>query len=316
MQITNLLQFRQHLYELMDQAKDAQFELLEALVTSGRIGSFVELSLSPFHQRQWHSAYAAIERGTFNAQGWRGLAVSQLPSQAVQVFSLDASIWVHQRARTLEGLVLEPTSDKSRRVPCHLYSSLCWIPQAHQSWALPMSTERVPWVGSEGQTGIAQISDLCAHKASQGDTSLTIITADGRYGGTPFLQPACDLLCTCVVRLRCDRVLYTPPPPYSGMGRPRVHGNRFDFEEPETWHEPDDEQDLQHERYGRVHLRVWHQLHAQNAPLAEFSVICAQVQCDDPNKTQVRWLAVTNKPMVIQQFSALVSENCNIYFCM
>jgi hypothetical protein len=161
MQNTNFLQFRQQIYQLLGQVKDAQFELLEALVTSGQIGSFVELSLSPFHRRQWHSAYAALERGTIDEVAWRELTVSVLPQQAVQVFAIDGSIWIHQRARTLQCLVLEPIADKSRRVPCHLYSSLCYIPEAHRSWALPMSTQRVAWVGTEAQIGIAQIADLC-----------------------------------------------------------------------------------------------------------------------------------------------------------
>jgi hypothetical protein len=133
-------------------------------------------------------------------------------------------------------------------------------------------------------------------KQAQNDESLTVITADGRYGSTPFLQPACELPCVCVVRLRYDRVLYTAPPPYSGFGRPRVHGDKFDFEEPDTWHHPDETQVLEHDRYGQVQLQVWHDLHAKNAPQAWFSVIRAQVHCEDSDKTQVRWLAVINYP--------------------
>ena len=63
-QINNLIEFRQAIYEngLRDY-RDAQFELIDALLANQRVNSFAELSLSPLYRRAWASAYMAIEAG-------------------------------------------------------------------------------------------------------------------------------------------------------------------------------------------------------------------------------------------------------------
>ncbi len=67
----NLIEFRQATYEHgFTKASDAQFELVDALLFGRPIRSFPELSLLPTFRRQWHSSYAAIERG---GQDWEWL---------------------------------------------------------------------------------------------------------------------------------------------------------------------------------------------------------------------------------------------------
>ena len=56
-----LKQFRQSAYTLLGKGKDAIFDLMDAVLTSPRVNSFVELSLSPVFRRGWSSLYA----------GWR-----------------------------------------------------------------------------------------------------------------------------------------------------------------------------------------------------------------------------------------------------
>ena len=69
-QFNKLTEFRQAVYERgLSKARDAQFELVDALLLSGHIRSFPELSLSPVFRRQWPSAYAAIEDGEQD-QAW------------------------------------------------------------------------------------------------------------------------------------------------------------------------------------------------------------------------------------------------------
>jgi hypothetical protein len=55
-----LSQFRQSLYEQLGRAKDAVFELMDAVLLSASIMSFVSLSQSPAFRRQWPSTYAAL----------------------------------------------------------------------------------------------------------------------------------------------------------------------------------------------------------------------------------------------------------------
>ena len=69
-QFSSLIEFRQAVYDNgLTLAKDAQFELVDALLLSPYVHSYPELSLSPAFRRQWPSAYAAIERGGQN-QEW------------------------------------------------------------------------------------------------------------------------------------------------------------------------------------------------------------------------------------------------------
>ena len=87
--INNLIEFRQALYlHGFASLKDAQFELVDALLLSGPIRSFPELSLCPVFRRQWPSAYAAVEDGDQDTDWLRRYLCSQVPTQGVQVFAL------------------------------------------------------------------------------------------------------------------------------------------------------------------------------------------------------------------------------------
>jgi len=98
--INKLIEFRQALYDNgFTCLKDAQFELLDALLLSGPIRSFPELSLSPVFRRQWPSAYAAVEDGGQDSNWLRRYLCSQVPG--VEVFALDTTAWPRPSALTL-----------------------------------------------------------------------------------------------------------------------------------------------------------------------------------------------------------------------
>ncbi|GEM_PF-2532528 len=59
--LTQLEKFRQAIYDSLGKAKDAVFELMDAILTSPSIPSFVSLSQSPVFRRQWSSIYAALD---------------------------------------------------------------------------------------------------------------------------------------------------------------------------------------------------------------------------------------------------------------
>jgi len=55
MTIDQLQEFCQAVYESMGQARDAQFELVDALLLNTEVRIVVELSLNPVFQRGWSS---------------------------------------------------------------------------------------------------------------------------------------------------------------------------------------------------------------------------------------------------------------------
>jgi hypothetical protein len=196
----------------------------------------------------------------------------QVPG-GLQVFALDKTVWEHPRARTLSELCYERSPSRAIEGPSivqgHPYSLLGWIPQAGQSWALPISTERVTPACNAVDTGVAQVRALCEARSAQSgedDEDGTVIACDGAYGNHRFLGGIASLLpdVGAVVRLRCDRVLFGPPGPYCGRGRRDLkHGERFAFKDPATWGEPAAQATFITEDWGHVRVRQWHHLHAR-----------------------------------------------------
>jgi hypothetical protein len=126
--------------------------------------------------------------------------------------------------------------------------------------------------------------------------ALYLVIGDGKYGNQHFLRALKDEPCGTLVRLRCDRVLYGAPGPYSGRGRPRVHGERFAFQGPDTWGAADAEVELEHERWGDVHLRRWDHLHARQDGTTSFSVILAETHREREQPAEPFWLAYQPPP--------------------
>ena len=145
-QLNKIIEFRQQVYAHgLIKARDAQFELVDALLSNRRIQSFPELSFAPIHRRQWQSAYTALEKGKQDQEWLTKYFTEQVPDTPVTVFALDKTVWCHPRSRTWQDLLFEysPTrSIKTSIVRGHPYSLLTWIPEVGKSWALPIRAKR------------------------------------------------------------------------------------------------------------------------------------------------------------------------------
>ena len=53
------------------------------------------------------------------------------------------------------------------------------------------------------------------------------------------------------------------------MGRPIVHGKKFDLKDPSTWHEPSAEHSSEEAGYGKVRVQAWSGLHPKTRRAAE-----------------------------------------------
>ena len=73
-----LIQFRQAAYGLLGNARDALFELTDAVIQMRQIQSFAELSCAPAFRRKWSSAYEAIQDGRPDRDGLLQLYLQQL----------------------------------------------------------------------------------------------------------------------------------------------------------------------------------------------------------------------------------------------
>jgi hypothetical protein len=301
-QFNNLIEFRQAIYEHgLTRARDAQFELLDALLLGQSIRSFPELSLLPVFRRKWSSIYAAIKEGQQDREWLEGYFIQHIPAKGPLLFSLDGTAWPHPAAKTLADLqyVYSPTAavDGGSIVVGHPYSVLAWVPECGSSWAPPVSVRRASSEQSDVEIGIEQVKRLCRSREAEMLGALHLIIADAKYGNHRFLGSLRDEPCGALVRMRRDRVLYGEPPPYSGRGRPRVHGDRFAFKEPDTWGEPGATVELEgDERWGKVRLRSWDNKHArQDAPTA-FSAILVETHLEREKSSAPFWLAYLPPP--------------------
>lgn len=294
-QFNSIIEFRQAVYERgLTKARDAQFELVDALLLSPPIRSFPELSLSPAFHRNWSSAYAAIEQGAQDQAWLESYFVQQIPSTGVQVFALDGTGWAHPAARVMAERQYIHAATKAVNggtiVIGHPYSVLAWAPERNSSWAPPVSVRRVESHKTEVEVGIEQVQWLCKHRQVEMSQWFHVVTADGKYGNHHFFGALKDMPCGKLTRMRCDRVLYGAPGPYSGRGRPRVHGDRFAFREPETWGEPVESVDLEDKRWGQVRLRRWDGLHARQDATTVFSVILVETHLERDQPSKPFWL--------------------------
>lgn len=295
-QLNKIIEFRQTIYEqVLTKNRDAQFELLDALLsTNSKPGCFAELSLAPVFRRKWSSVYKAMETGELSAAGLSRCFQRHIPRSGIQVYALDTTVWPHPQARTLAGQVFAGSPTRSIKkhsvVQGHQYSLLTWTPTVRESWSLTTNNRRLKPDENAIDVGIEQIAALCQARPDRQKKKLDVIVADGHYGNHRFFAPLKTLDCAGLARLRKDRVLYGLPPNYGGRGRPRIHGRRFAFKEPDTWPEPDEMVEITHPRWGQVRLRRWDNLHARQDAYTDFSVILAEVHLARDKPPGPLWL--------------------------
>ena len=308
-QLNKIIEFRQAIHrDCLTKYRDAQFDLMDSVLSNQRVSSYAELTLSPQFKRQWHSSYQGIKAGRQDKETIATLLHEQLPTTGIRVHALDTTIWPHPRARTLNGLVYEynATLSKGQTVisKAHVYSGLCWIPQRKGSWALPLSMRRLPVSSTAVTMGVAQVKQFIRQRGAVSDDVLDIIASDGHYGTHLYLSAYKDVpQLGAVTRLRCDRVLWGPPPAYGGRGRPPVHGDRFAFKEAESWWEPDEQVAFTDAYHGQVKLQAWHDVHAKQDASTSFTVIRAQIHQERAQTKQPKaiWLAYIGPELAIRK---------------
>lgn len=101
-QLNKIIEFRQTVYnDIFMARRDAQFELVDALLSKGKVASFPWLSTAGCFQRQWPSLYDAIEAQGQAVAELRRLLLGQVPEAGVQFWWLAKTAWPHPQTRTL-----------------------------------------------------------------------------------------------------------------------------------------------------------------------------------------------------------------------
>ena len=255
-----LKQFRQSAYTLLGKGKDAIFDLMDAVLTSPRVNSFVELSLSPVFRRAWSSLYAGLRSSRPQRRNLMRLGIEQMPTEGRPLLAGDHTVWPRPEARTLRDRTIEhqPTQIAGNKPIAvgHGFSTIAWIPEAQGSWALPLRHERITSFETPLSRAAFQLKQVCKQLAVR-----PIATYDSEYGNASFVNQTAGIEADLLLRLRPNMCLWGAPPPYSGKGRPKVHGHKFKLADFSTWTEPVATLEIEEPKWGTVQIQRWSGLH-------------------------------------------------------
>ena len=289
-----LIQFRQAAYQHLGMAKDALFELSDAVIAMPGIQSFAELSCSKHFRRGWPSLYEALQDGRPDRDQLTGLYTQHMQGDHRPMLAGDHTAWSRPTAYTLRDRTVEHQPNSvpgSRPITLgHGYSTLTWVPEKKGSWALPLLHERI----SSQETPFGKASEHL-RKVQRQLPNRAISLWDAEYGCAPFLLATADIPADKIIRLRPNLRLFGPPPDYKGRGRHPVHGAKFKFKDPTTWWKTDADFEMQDPDLGKVHIRIWNGLHFQKASQYPFRVACIErLECKGsrrlPKLTWVAWI--------------------------
>ncbi|HEX7976334.1 MAG TPA: NF041680 family putative transposase [Anaerolineales bacterium] len=258
-----LIQFRQAAYGLLGNARDALFELTDAVIQMRQIQSFAELSCAPAFRRKWSSVYEALQDGRPDRDGLLQLYLQQLANNERLLLAGDHTAWQRLWADTLPGRSYQhqPTPIPGRRPVTigHGYSTLAVIPETHSSWALPLVQERIAH-SKPIETAAQQLRQVCQHLAVR-----PLSLWDSEYGCATFLRATADVPADKLIRLRTNLCLEGPTKPYGGRGAYPKHGIKFDFKDPTTWWEPAQLLSYTDAQFGPLVVRIWQGLRFRKA---------------------------------------------------
>jgi hypothetical protein len=276
--ILPLARFRSAFYrDVLGLRRDAQFDLLDAVLTDAGPTSLVRRSLSPGFARGWASTCDALSDGTLDFAAARRLCVASLPPPPAgerELWALDGTTWPRPAAKTSPDRTwcrqVSGGQPAEGVVPGWEWQWLGRIAAHRQSWVLPLDVaRRGPAAGTPTELAITQLRRTL--KTRPADAPRPVVTADSHYDVAALIAAAlpCDLL----VRLSSRRRFFRPPPPYAGKGAPRKHGPVFRTHDPTTHGEPDRSQTVADPARGWVRVDLWERLHGQGTATVEFAVV-------------------------------------------
>jgi hypothetical protein len=182
-----LQQFRQTIYECLGKGKDAVFELMDAVLVSPSIASFVSLSQSPVFRRQWSSADGALQKGRLYRSKLRRRLVQEIACEEQPLLVGDSSLWLRPEAKTLQDRGLHHTGGEGIGVG-HSSSPLAWVPEEQGSWVLPISDERITSFESAMSKAAFQLKQVSRQLAVR-----PLAAFDRHYGNGKFLKQTAEI---------------------------------------------------------------------------------------------------------------------------
>lgn len=107
MKLKQLREFRQLADQCLGNAKDATFELADAVMTTRHIWCYWDEALNPLFRRQWSSVYEALQDCKPDRDQLMQLYIQQMSEVERPVLAIDHTAWLRPHARTLKERTYE-----------------------------------------------------------------------------------------------------------------------------------------------------------------------------------------------------------------
>ena len=280
MNLNTLQEFRHGMYHCFGNAKDALFNLVDALSSEAGASSFPELSFSPFFERTWASLYEALEDGQIDAERLRKVFVdfAPLPQAGEIVFlGVDTSNLYRPEAETAEDRTLVPLANLPKNTqaasPGWVMSHVVLLPTQAGQGTFVLDTTRVRSTELATEVAARQLRAVVAVLVARG--LHPIILGDRWYACAPFLARLADVEACSLLRVKSNRVFYRPAPARlpGQLGASRKDGDRFQCKDESSHGEPDETWEGLDAKGARIEVRCWNHLHLRTARWVEVSVI-------------------------------------------
>ncbi len=275
-----LKEFRHGMYHCFGHAKDALFNLVDALASEAGASSFPELSFSPFFERTWASLYEALEDGQIDAEQLRQVFVdfAPLPAAGEIVFlGVDKSLLYRPEAETAEDRTLVPMANVPKNThaacPGWVMSHVVLLPNQAGQGTFILDTARVSSTELATEVAARQLRAVVALLVARG--LHPIILADRWYACAPFLARLADVKACNLLRVKSNRVFYRPAPARLAgqVGASRKDGERFQCKDESSHGEPDETWEGLDAKGAHIEVRCWNHLHLRTARSLEVSLI-------------------------------------------
>lgn len=271
--------FRQDTYQLLGNAKDATFDLMDSIMTTRNAYCLGDLSLSPFFRRKWHSTYESLEDCRPNRNQLMKRYVQEIPELEYVLLAIDHTAWELKDAKTMKDRGYQHSAaSKNGTVLGQGYSTIVWLPEGERSWALPLRHERI----TSFETPIAK-AKWQLQEVGKTIQQKVLVVLDCEYGNSSWVNQTADIQASKLMRIRSNCCLYGEPEAYGGKGRPKKHGRQFKINDESTWWPTDATVEINDPKLGLIRVSQWQQLHFKTASQQKLSLI--KVERLNPKKT-------------------------------
>jgi hypothetical protein len=305
MQLNTLKRFRQALYQAFTHAKDALFEVCDALVSESAAQHFAELSLSPHWRRRWPSLYAAFRDGAIERAHLRATFAAHVPLPSAGhrlVLGVDVSTVARPESPTARDRTYQYVHNLPEcAAPVTVgwgFSAVVVLPETPSSWTYLLDNQRVPSDRTAAEVAAEQVAAIAPLLPVR-----AVVLGDRYYGSAAFVQATATIPCDKLLRIPSNRVFYRPAPPRTGKrGAPRKDGTPFKCRDARTHGKPTARWEGADDHGHRIEVAAWANLHYQQCRPLSVTVIRvirhgATGKKRDPRVSWFVWLGLELLPL-------------------